>query len=369
MPTPENRDLSPCYSTISSPQPFSNGPSPPSPPPSVERTSPEELSTASAKVVQAFRDHQDSCLDRGRLELQLERQEYQELLGYLERDYLLRGYVNDKIRYDYDPAASLLQVRMPTPPHDLFTAKIVQEIISRINQFSAQHTPPSALPAFLNAIENESTSDIYDYEDSTHKRSPDSAFSHPDDLFPGIVIETSYSQKAKRVEKLADEYVMMSNGSIKMVIGFDVNYPSDNGPRVDTISTWRPAHGQDQEGLFLQTETILNHEPFRNSETGTPINPNRTLVIPLSAFASDSTLINSIPLIDHTTAVVTIPFLTLAHHLEVAHERWAQKRDSVGKMNHLATGERKRRRSSTPPDQISEGDERAWERKERQIVH
>jgi hypothetical protein len=148
---------------------------------------------------------------------------------------------------------------MPTRTHELVTAGIIEELESRIHQFSTQCAPSSPLPAFLNAIQNELSSDILAHDDLNHKRSPDAAFAHPDDQFPGIVIETSYSQAAKKVEKRADEYIMMSNGNIMIVISLDVEYRPNN-QQVDTLSVWRSALGQDEEGPFLDAECIINRE-------------------------------------------------------------------------------------------------------------
>ena len=91
--------LSPYYSTIiSNPQPFSDVPSLPSLPLSVEKTSAEKLSTAATKVVEAFQRHEDNCLDRSQLKFQLKRQEYQEVLDYLKRDHSLKSWVDCKLR-------------------------------------------------------------------------------------------------------------------------------------------------------------------------------------------------------------------------------------------------------------------------------
>ncbi|KAI9860739.1 MAG: hypothetical protein M1813_005662 [Trichoglossum hirsutum] len=254
---------------------------------------------------------------------------------------------------------------MPTTAHELITVRIVDEIKSSIHQFSTQCVLPSALPAFLDVIENLSSSDIPALNDSDHKRCPDAAFSHPDDQYPGIVIETSYSQRVRNVEKAADEYIMMSNGNIKMVICFDVEYRPNN-QQVDTVSLWRPMRGQDQEGPFLCTECILDREPFRDATTKIPINPNRALTIPLNAFAATTTLLaHSIPLTDHATTIVTIPFLALANHVTAAQEWDIRRRNLAGTMDPTIVGERKRRRPSTPPETMTRGDERAWKRKER----
>ena len=91
--------LPPCYSTtISNTRPFSDVLPLPSPPLSVEEVSHKELSTAATKVVDAFQHHEDGCLDRSQLEFRLERQEYREVLDYLERNYSLKGWVDCKLR-------------------------------------------------------------------------------------------------------------------------------------------------------------------------------------------------------------------------------------------------------------------------------
>ena len=162
--------------------------------------------------------------------------------------------------YDYSPTTQTLRIRMPSTIHDFFTAKIVREIERRLEQFlSTTPPPPRNLSTFLLGIENESTSDIFAHDDSDHKRSPDAAFCHPDEQFPGIVVETSYSQRMGEVERLADEYVMMSNGSIRFIIGLDVDYRGGEGG-VDTVSVWRPVRGEDEERKFLRTECIVDHQ-------------------------------------------------------------------------------------------------------------
>ncbi|KAI9764544.1 MAG: hypothetical protein M1840_008370 [Geoglossum simile] len=354
--------LSPCYSApISNPEPFSNVSPFPSPPLSVD----QELSIAVTKVINAFEDHEAGYPDSSQLEFQLKRQEYWEVLNYLEQNHSLKGWVDCKLHYNYDPTAELLEIRMPTRTHEILTVRIADEIKRSIHQFSTQCVLPSALPAFLDVIENLSSSDIFSPDDPDHKRCPDASFSHPDDQYPGIVIETSYSQRARNVEKGADEYIMISNGNIKMVICFDVEYRPNN-QQVDTVSLWRPMHGQDQEGLFLRTECILDREPFRDATTKIPINPNHALTIPLNAFADTATLLaNSIPLTDHATTIVTISFLTLANHVTAAQEWDIRRRNLAGRIAPTIVGERKRRRSSTPPEIMTREDERAWRQKER----
>lgn len=42
--------------------------------------------------------------------------------------------------------------------------------------------------------------------------------------YPGIVIQTSFSQKRKDLPKLAEDYILGSIGNITVVIGLDIEY-------------------------------------------------------------------------------------------------------------------------------------------------
>jgi hypothetical protein len=88
-----------CSTTISEYQPFLDTPLLSSLPPLAGETLAKKLSAAATRVVEAFRRHKDGCLDRSQLfQLELKRQEYQEVLDYLEQDYSLKSWVDCKIR-------------------------------------------------------------------------------------------------------------------------------------------------------------------------------------------------------------------------------------------------------------------------------
>jgi hypothetical protein len=53
-----------------------------------------------------------------------------------------------------------------------------------------------------------------------------------------VVLEVSYSQDGKNLRKLAQDYILYSNGDIKVVVGMDINY----GGRDSTVSLWRPKY-------------------------------------------------------------------------------------------------------------------------------
>lgn len=47
----------------------------------------------------------------------------------------------------------------------------------------------------------------------------DATFQHDDALWPGVVIEVAYSQSSKDIPNLADDYILETNGSVRVVVG------------------------------------------------------------------------------------------------------------------------------------------------------
>ena len=52
------------------------------------------------------------------------------------------------------------------------------------------------------------------------------------------MVEVSYSQDGKELLKLAEDYILGSEGNIRAVVGIDIN-PKGKG-MASTISLWRP---------------------------------------------------------------------------------------------------------------------------------
>ena len=88
------------------------------------------------------------------------------------------------------------------------------------------------------------------------KRQPDATFKHCDAHWPGVVIEVSYSQKSKAIPRLADDYILGTDGSIRVVVGLDIDYKTKKG----TISMWRPRYLENEQGqLELEAaQTVYN---------------------------------------------------------------------------------------------------------------
>ena len=75
------------------------------------------------------------------------------------------------------------------------------------------------------------------------KHEPDSSFWHNDAKYPGVIIEVSYSQKRKRLGRLAEEYLLDSDASVQVVVGLDIEYGRKRShkatSRKATLSVWR----------------------------------------------------------------------------------------------------------------------------------
>jgi len=52
---------------------------------------------------------------------------------------------------------------------------------------------------------------------------PDGQFRHSRAHYPGVVLKVAFSQKSKALGRLADDYILGSNGDIRIVIGIGVD--------------------------------------------------------------------------------------------------------------------------------------------------
>ena len=79
------------------------------------------------------------------------------------------------------------------------------------------------------------------------KHEPDASFLHEDALYPGVIIEVSYSQKRKKLGRLAEDYLLDSEASVQVVVGLDIEYGRE-ASRKATLSVWRAHLAQTADG-------------------------------------------------------------------------------------------------------------------------
>jgi hypothetical protein len=60
-------------------------------------------------------------------------------------------------------------------------------------------------------------------DDKREQKGPDLQYSHVKSKHPGVVVEVAYTQKAKKLDKLAEAYILGTKGKIRVVVGFDIH--------------------------------------------------------------------------------------------------------------------------------------------------
>jgi hypothetical protein len=267
---------------------------------------------------------------------------------------------------------------MPTPVHDFFTASVADVISKQLEVIS--HRGDSSAE-FAAQIANGGCARIFLKEDNpdrdgqgtrvVHRREPDAQFQHRDAEYPGVVLEVSYSQDGKDLKKLAWDYIQYSNGDIKVVIGIDIKY---GNTKEATVSVWRPRYiredGEEIEILEAE-ETIVSQvchslhahgakanlgKTFRAGD-GSFDNSTNVLCLNLADFATDEISTNR-----HfgNSTEVDLSYQELAQFLNRAEEMQESREPTHGsgaKSLKSKRQTRKRKRSSTPFDQLRSEDE------------
>lgn len=282
----------------------------------------------------------------------LNSEEYQDLQHQLKDDSELWGYVDDTVRYDYDPIGSKLIIRMSTTLHDTFASKLVTEIKKRLESLAKNQIQTRD---FIKKISSVSGAIHFEEEGKKFKHVPDIRFHHEDAAWPGVVIEVSYSQKRKGLVDLAENYILASDGGIRVVVGIDLEYKKS---KEASISIWRlkisPGDDGQPKGEVIQE---LDNELFRDAE-GNSILPSSGLELPLDNFAVQE-LSDRVP-----NSSVTIDSETLCALLAEA-EKWNGKSTLLQGVKPARIKSKYRQR--TPEEQLTLSDEEKVIEEERRM--
>lgn len=263
---------------------------------------------------------------------------------------------------------------MPSPLHDIFCAKIVDEISRQLRQFERIDGP---VAVFAKEVEHFATSRILIPEDTGDgrqihsRREPDASFGHRQAHYPGVIVEVCYSQKSRRVSHLADEYILNTDGSVNAVIALDIDYR--NSKRA-TITVWRPEYvtvdGVEEfratavveaQVQLLQTGVsdewaLTDNQPFR-TDSGLPVEGG-LIQLSLEDFATED-LCRGRAGLDRQ---ILITSEQLCDFLSSAEARQQTQTQFQGSINRVRPGVLKRRRPHTPPEQPSSEDDGSVEK-------
>jgi hypothetical protein len=139
-------------------------------------------------------------------------------------------------RYDYFSGSGRYVLRMPTTTHEFFRSSVVLDIQGQLGRIAAgkddvaefarnvkyRGSPRLHFPKDEVRAGNGDKQGMIAAEYNAHE--PDAAFKHLDAQWPCIVIEVSFSQKEKELNDLAEDYILGSDGNIRVVIGLNIEY-------------------------------------------------------------------------------------------------------------------------------------------------
>lgn len=139
---------------------------------------------------------------------------------------------------------------MPTTIHELFLASFQGDVADQLKTIGRCSNERIATVA--RQICASASGDLF--LDDKEKRSPDWQWRHERGL-PPLVVEISYSQKTKDLSRLADEYIVGSNGSIGTVVGIDIKY---RGTKEARIMKWQLNIITEDGETYIESKLISN---------------------------------------------------------------------------------------------------------------
>ena len=127
---------------------------------------------------------------------------------------------------------------MPSAVHELFIDKVEDIIRTRMKAIRRGSDKKAQFASKVHP--NRSTKISFDASASVSKSKyePDASFGHDYAQYPGVIIEVAYSQKKRRLGRLANNYIIDSDASVRVVVGLDIEYGKES--RKATLSVWRP---------------------------------------------------------------------------------------------------------------------------------
>ncbi|KAL5583952.1 hypothetical protein FOVSG1_015303 [Fusarium oxysporum f. sp. vasinfectum] len=268
------------------------------------------------------------------------------------------------LRFDFEPRPGRIILRMPSPTHDTFvwsvTSTIFEEILSvgreneAVRGFTSKILSSGSSRIFLDLDDDEAEAEEVNKVQAQMRRQPDAQFQHKDAALPGVVIEVSYTQDAKRLPRIAKEYIHHSDGDIKVAVCIDINSGSES-----TISLWKPrfTSEEDSDEVTMHIEQVVQSHPFRTAN-GSPMNRDSKLTLNLHDFAPDELSQ------DYPNIPISIPYSKICDFLNMA-ELLHQSRESKNAKGVRSTRRvKKRKLSSSPVEELGPEDEEKFIAKE-----
>ncbi len=186
------------------------------------------------------------------------------------KPYQLLALVNFSFNScDYFSTSSRFVLRMVTTIHESVRTSIVKEIERQLRGLGAGTGRAAEYARNVTYEGSPRLEFLADQEDQSGDRhDPDAVFGHADAKYPVAIIEVAFSQKAKELKYLADNYILGSNGNVRVVIGISIDYEGyekgtrskkEKQSRKAAFSIWRSQLVKDGDGEEV-LEVVQNIE-------------------------------------------------------------------------------------------------------------
>lgn len=353
---------------------------PPSPPESPKRCySPPRLAPVDRVLGTLHLLHAGRAASSLRLnelkEFVLSPNEFGALRRRIDEDTALAGFHNAKVRWEYESGVCTL--RMPSVVHEIFTARVNDGIQAAIEALGERlggkardalkgvkkgGSPTLRLegPAPLSGSSQETGEEVL----VETYRSPDGTFFHREGKWPCVVLEVSFSQAGRKLDRIAESYVVDSFGGIRCVVGLELPYVRKNTKGrtcVDNtarVSVWRANVEQDEDGIdTLSCARAMQRTPFVDQ-----CGVNQAGQLELSI--ADLLPPNVLDTLDGEVRdeKITLPFSDLAAFLKDANR--AQELDGEKFETDSKPSMKRKKRRRTPEEELDEEREAKFKRLE-----
>jgi hypothetical protein len=119
---------------------------------------------------------------------------------------------------------------MRTYLHGWVISEVVKDLRRQLRGLEGGQNP---LANFARAVDARGSPTLTFTDSEYGRHDPNAQFQHLEAQYPGVVMEVSNAQKRKDLAIIAEDYILGSDGDIRVVISLDIEY---HGSKKATLS-------------------------------------------------------------------------------------------------------------------------------------
>jgi len=164
---------------------------------------------------------------------------------------------------------------------------------------------------------------------------------------------------------LADAYILGSDADIRVVVGIDVEY---KGSKKASIPIWRPHIGVNAAGQTeLSVVQTVSDQLFRDEEGRLVPDSQASLQLQLQDFATEA-FAEKFPDLTQSIHISAERLFSLLGRAEIKASKVRRVKLGEGLVRNSTPWARKRRRVSTPPEELDSDREGRFEKEEQRAI-